>query len=245
MNLQYQIIGEFRRKLQKSWIVLGSIIILMLLLQTILGKYNGMIVDIWMWALLLVFPAWILLVLSGWWNKFPARLITKTASLSFTWLNIGYLVMLLLTIFLSQAAINQGEWSLQQYFQKSFLWLTPFNILLIIGMVILLYRKEMRKRPNAAIIESVAKERAQIAAKNKYIIEQQCLELMAQGELKQALNLLQEHSDQGSRNQVIMLRSQHTALVRELDLNLIDVEEGQIRLNKLTMAILNMSEELR
>ncbi|PSR08640.1 MAG: hypothetical protein DA408_18455 [Bacteroidetes bacterium] len=219
---------------------------LLLVLQSILGQYTGMVSDIWIWAALVLFPGWFLLLLSQWWNKFPARLVAVTTANGMTWLSVGYLLLLLLTILLSQMAINDRAWSLQRYFQYSYWWLWPFNALLIAGMLLLFYRKEVQKIPDAGVLKALAEKQAAKAADQGHLVRQQCLELLAEAQIPAALALLHEqfNSKEPEYNQVIVLQSQATLLRRNQDLNLIEPKEAQRQLNRLTMAVLNLAEQL-
>ncbi len=240
------LIGEFRRRLLLRWNILASLILLFLLLQSIFGQYDGIIADIWLWTAIVLLPAWILLQLSAWLNKFPAKLVPKGTARGTTWLHVAYLILVLLTIFLSQAAINASGGSLRGFFWQSLWWLGPLNGVVIASVVVLFYRKEMRQRPDAKMIENTAREHAEQAAGKGHVLQQQCLELVAEGQLEQALQLLAEHfsSEKDLRNQAVLLQSQHADLERERDMNLIDSEAAQLRLNRLAMAILNMIDRI-
>ena len=243
---QWLLIGEFRRRLLLRWNILGSIILLLLLLQSVFGQYTGMIADIWLWIGFVLLPGWVLLFLSAWLNKFPARLVPKSTARSMSWLHLAYLLLILLTILLSQAAIDISGGSLRTFFRQSIWWLGPLNGLLIAGVALVFYRKEMRKRPNAKIIQETALEQAKKAAGKGRVLQQQCLELVADGRLDEALQLLeaQVESEADIRNQVVLLRSQLAELQRERDLGLIQDDAAQLRLNRLAMATLNMSDSV-
>ena len=240
------LMGEFRGRLLKQWSILGAVLVLLLLLQSIFGQYNGMISFIWLWAALALLPAGGLLYGSCWLRKRPSRLFGRSLARNFIRLNTAYLVLLLLTVLLSQAAVGMNGWSTRKFFLESAWWVVPCNVFVILGMILVLYREHSRRQPSAAIIEEVARQKAHAAAEQGHPVQQQCLELVAEGQLLESLGLLQEYfaEQKTDLKEVVLLRGQYTELQRQQDLGLIEHNEAQRSLNRMAMAILNLTETI-
>gem|GEM_PF-3106424 len=122
---------------------IGAIILLVLVfLQTVLGRFEGVPLPAWVWVLFNLLPGILLLYLGIYLNINPAKIITLSAFRTVYWFTLTYLLLALGTILAEPFAMQYNDYTLPAYLQLSYTWLLPFNALLLIAYSILFFRKK-------------------------------------------------------------------------------------------------------
>ncbi|MCB0677758.1 MAG: hypothetical protein KDC32_01835 [Saprospiraceae bacterium] len=239
------LIGEARKGLRPWWMGLGGLLLLFIFLQTIFGQYSGIEGLAWGWTGLALLPGFVALFLSAALNRHPAKLIPADTYAALRSGSIAYLLLLLATVFFSQAAIDRLDLGLDAYLQRSLLWILPPNALLA-GLLSLLFftQKELR-RPSEGVIREVAKSRSEIAGAAGNVLARQCMELVANGDLAAALDLLEAHyrtnGPEAALHQIVLLKGQLATVEKEQQLNLTPPDEAQRSINRIALAILQLA----
>ena len=245
---KWLLVGETRKSLRRWWTVLGGILFVLIFLQTVFGQYHGIEALAWGWMAIGLFPGLALVHLSGWLNRNPAKLVAPDTVFALRTLSVAYLLMLLATIFFSQAAVDSMGLGLNAYLRKSLLWVLPSNLLVSTGLGLLFFFQKSLRSPNPRIIQEIARSRSELAAAKGHSLGRQCMELVAGDDLGKALELLWTHCTEKEAtddlNAVILLRNQFSRITSEQDLNLVSGEEAQRVVNRIAVGILNLASEL-
>jgi Effector-associated domain 11 len=239
---------DARSKLLKWWFWLCMPILVLVFIQTINGKYTGISGQIWLWVMLIVLPGALLLMVHTWLNRSPAKLIHPNAYKALLALEVLYLGTAFMSIIAAQAAVEQQEIGLDQYFSETYIYLGPLNALVVIGSLLFFYKKESLFRPNPAIIMETAGKKAFEAKKKGLTLRSSCYDAVANNDLVSAFAQMQTHfearKNQDALDGNILLKSRLNQLLKNRDLNLVEPEAAQITLNQITVAILSTIEEV-
>ena len=249
MNEQntWHLVADVRTGLLRRWIPLAAAILIMVLLQTVGGRYEEHSTTLlaWSWLALGVLPGTLMLYFSSWMNKYPAKLVAPSAYRSLRGIAIAHLVLMLITLLLLPIALQ--NMNTQDFLNLSLLWVVLGSAIVSAGFYLLFFRKESRLRPNALILKEVAQQEAEKARKAGSIERLQCLELVAANELGEALQLLRTslaHSPDDT-DQVVMLQARYKEVTERLNKGLLDESVAQLEINKITESLLNLTKLIK
>jgi hypothetical protein len=235
------LLADTRKKLLWLWLIFTAVIILLFLIQSITGKFEDIISTAWLWVFINLLPSLLLLFVAVLLNKNPSKVLlvnTFRAVYSSAW---AYLLLLLVTLLaLPFATINN---SIEGYLNQAYLWLMPFQLILIALFSLLYFRKENLLRPNAAIMQEYVNKKAEFAKRTGNNNQINAFNALINNDLNAVLILLKNNL-KDNKNDIIILQSQYTNWQKERDLNLTQSDDLQRALNRLTMAIINYIEEL-
>lgn len=240
------LLKDTRRMILRWWNPLMAIIVLLWLLQLLFGRYSeaeGVAIS---WIAVVILPGTILLLLGSWLNKYPEKIIPPGAYHSLKALIILYLSMALLTLLLIGLALRWTDLGHKEYLSTSLFWLAPVNVLVIIGIVVLFYRKETGFRPNTKIIQEVVQHEVQAAKNQEKIARSQCLELIANNNLEplfSKMNALFENKAD-LNDHLVLLQNRLNSLQREINLNTIEPAKAQISMNQIIISLINLTKEI-
>jgi len=240
------LLSDTRRKCLWIWMSMTVVVSLWTLIQTLTGLLSDMAVSVgWLWVFLNLFPGLIALFVSLLQNRYPAKIIPHAVHKGLYLGAMAYLALVMLTL-IAEPLATQGAWSLITYLEKSYLWLAPFHLLLLAGFSLTFYRKELIFLPNEKILQDLASQNAEKWKKKGNLLRSRCLEAIASGDLAAAFELVKEHLpiDDSRQVDVVMLQGEYTLLRQNIDLNLVAPDEAQRQLNRITMALLNIIEQL-
>jgi hypothetical protein len=236
------LLADTRKKLLWLWLIFSIITILLVLVQTIAGKYEDMLGTTWLWVFVNLLPSLLLLFVAVLLNKNPSKVLlinTFRAVYGSAW---AYLLLLLLTLLALPFAT--ANYSIEAYLKDAYLWLLPFQIILLVVFCLLYFRKETLFRPNAAIMEEYVSKKAEFAQRTGNDNQINAFNaLINDDDLSDVLTVLRTHLTD-SKNDIIVLQSQYVNWQKQRDLNLTPPDALQRDLNRLTMAIINYIEEL-
>jgi Effector-associated domain 11 len=249
MSEAWLLLSDARSKLLKWWCALSAPIFVIILWQMTIDKYIGIEKEILLWVALILLPGLILLILNIWLNLHPAKLINPKAEKILLGLVIFYLGMVMYAILVSQSKTEEAEIGFDQYFKSTYVYLLPINALVLTGIGLFFYKKEAIFRPNPKILTDTAGQEALSASKKGYLQRARCYELMANNKLKDALEMLKDYfqktADNDNFNATILLQGQLAGLTKDTEMQLVEPNAAQMRLNKIAMAILNFILEVK
>lgn len=240
----WKLVADARTGLLRQWLPLSTAILLLVILQTVLRRYEelGTTLLAWAWLMSGVLPGTLMLYFSSWLNKYPEKLIAPSAYRALKGIAIAHLVLMLLTLLLLPFGVR--TMATKTYLLLSFLWAVPGSLLVAGGLFLLFFKKESRLRPNAAILQNVAKKEADKARESGSVARLQCLDLVAGNELDKALAHLRNcfENSPGHTDQVVMLQSRHKKVTDQFGMGVLAETEAQLEINKITEALLNLSK---
>jgi len=211
--------------------------------QTLTGKLEDIEAQAWGWIFAHLLPVLGLLLAAVLWNKNPSKVLLRTTFLAVYLGALAYLLLVTLTLFaLPMATVN---WSIEAYLAKSYTWLMPFQVILLLVFALLYFRKEPLFRPNAAIMQQYVAKKAEFAQRTGNVLQRPAFDLLMreEGGLGAALDYLRDNLRQ-QENDIILLQGQHSEWVKQRDLNLLPPEVLQRELNRMTMAAIGYVEKL-
>ncbi len=236
------LLADTRKKLLWLWLIFTAIIILLFLIQSITGKFEDIMSTAWLWVFVNLLPSLLLLFVAVLLNKNPSKVLlinTFRTVYASAW---AYLLLLLLTLLALPFAT--ANYSIEAYLKDAYLWLIPFQLILIGVFSLLYFRKENLLRPNAAIMQEYVSKKAEFAKRTGNTNQNNAFnELINNNDLNGVLTVLKTNL-KDDKNDIIVLQSQYANWQKERDLNLTPPDELQRELNRLTIAIVNYIEEL-
>lgn len=244
---QWKLVADVRTNLMRRWLPLSATLLLILVAQTAGGRYEDKAITLlaWAWLGAGILPGTLLLYLSSWLNRYPAKLIAPGASRSLTGIVTIHLCLMLLTLLALPLAIS--SMALQEYLSLSFLWVATGSMLVTAGFFLLFFKKETKLHPNAQIILAVAETEAGKARQAGQLARLQCLELIAGNKLEQAFEYLKSsfHGNLESTDHAVLLQARFNNVTEKQRMGLLDNSEAQLEINKITEALLNLSKMIK
>lgn len=233
---------DTRKKLLWLWLIFTAIIVVLMFIQTINGKFEDIETNAWTWAFTNLLSPLLLLIVAILMNKNPSKVLLSATFRIIYMATLTYLLLVSLSLLaLPIATRNQ---SIEVYFNQSYLWLLPFQGIILIIFGILYFKKETYFRPNAAIMQEFMVKKAEFAQRNGRGLQTLAFNLLiAEQKMAEVLDFLKAHL-KGNMNDIILLQSQYMEWQHQRDLNLVSTEELQRTMNRLTLAVINYIEKL-
>lgn len=242
------LLADTRKNLLWLWLGFTAFIILLIFVQTLTGKFEGVEFIAWLWAFINLLPALTLLLIAVLLNKNASKVVLKTIFQAIFWACLVYLTFVLMTLVgLPIATLN---WSIEAYLGKSYQWLIPFQLILIVVFWLLYFKKEALFRPNPQILQEYISKKAEFAGRTKKITQQQAYDLLiADDKMPDLFEFLKTEFEKipgrnNEKNDILLLQSQYVNWQRNKDLNLAEADDLQRELNRITLAVINVIEKL-
>lgn len=235
------LLADTRKKLLWLWLGFTAVLVLLVFIQTLAGKYEAIEGQAWGWIFAQILPGLVLLATAVLLNKNASKIVMRATFWAVYFGALAYLLLVSITLLALPAATV--HWSIEEYFGQSYTWLLPFQAVLLILFGWLYFRKEMLFRPNAAILQQYVEKKAEFARRGANSIQMQAFEhLMAEGGLAATLDFLR--SRYPDNNDVLVLQNQLAGWKNQADLNLSSQEVLQRELNRMTLAAIAIIEKL-
>lgn len=236
------LLADTRKKLLWLWLGFTAVLVLLIFVQTLTGKFEDIEGKAWVWIFANLLPALLLLFAAVLLNKNPSKVLLQATFRAVYFGALTYLLLLTLTLFaLPAATVN---WSIEEYLTKSYTWLLPFQAVLLLAFAALYFRKEPLFRPNAAIMQQYVSKKAEFAQRTGNVSQVQAFELLVgDGGLGATLEHLRGHL-KTEESAIILLQNQHAEWQKQRDLNLLPPDALQRELNRLTMATVGFVEKI-
>ncbi len=243
----WKLLSDTRRACLRASIIGTGLVFLLVMAETVSGKLEGAVGEVWLWSLGLTLPALAMLWFGTATNRYPTKLVAPGAHVALVWGSFGFQFLAFLTLLLEPLA-TRGATSIVQFLTQSLWWLLPFELLLLLGFGLVFYRKDSVFKPNSVAILDFAKNKAADWGKKGNTMAQAVFRLVAENHLTEALAQLRERFEQNGDadgyQAAILFSGQFQTLSRERDLNTVEPAQAQIALNRITMGVLNLADNV-
>ena len=237
------ILSKTRKKCWIAWAVLAPVPLLLLLLMTLNGKFEGMLGEAWGWWAFTTLPALTVFLAATLLHRIPAKVIAPTAHTVLLTGSWAYLSLLLFTLLAVPFAERSGMVTLE-YLSISYCWLVPLHLLLAVGYFFAFWKKNQLRPPDAGILSEMAGSKA---GSNLPASQRTAYASLAAGDFGAVLAQLSaafEATSPSDLQDVVLLQSQHSELSRDEDLGLVEPDTAQRQRNRIAMALLNIVPRL-
>lgn len=236
------LLADTRKKLLWLWLGFTAVLILLVFVQTLAGKFEGIEGIAWVWAFVNLLPALLLLFAAVLLNKNPSKVLMRATFRTVYAGALAYLLLLTLTLFV--LPIATANWSIEEYLAKSHLWLLPFQAVLLLAFAALYFRKEPFFRPNAAIMQEYVSKKAEFAHRAGNASQMEAFALLISDDgVGATLQHLRSHL-KTEMNDIVVLQGQYVEWAKQRDLELLPPDALQRELNRLTMTTVGYVEKL-
>jgi Effector-associated domain 11 len=244
---KWRLLAESKNIILKWWYILSLVLIIFVLLQQVFGKIEGIELDIWQWVFVNILPCAVLLNAYIIVNKYSDKALHPKLHGIMVGGVIGFLGLVFLTFFLSQAAIESNDYSLDVYFKRSYMYLLPMNLFLAIGIILVFYTKKNFLKPaNEAIIE-IAKTKEKQALEKEKRNRKACLTHLIANNFEKTFETMKNiitPKDHNMMQHLVLMQSQYAQLIKDKELNIIEPDYAQATLNRLTISLIDLAEKI-
>jgi hypothetical protein len=236
------LLEDTRRKLLWLWLAGAVLAGLLTFVRTQTGMYEDMEAVAWSWYFTHILPTLLLLFVAVIGNRNPSKVVRRSTFFLLYAGGLSYLLLVALTLFGRPDTI-QGQ-SMEDYLRLSYSWLLPFQALLLALFGIFYFRKEPFFQPNAAIVQAYVGKKTEYAHRHGSLLQIQAFDTLIQPDgLARTLAMLAE-SPGTQKNDLILLQSQYANWTKGRDLNLAAPDQLQRELNRMTLAVIDIIENL-
>ncbi|HRI59565.1 MAG TPA: hypothetical protein PK228_07570, partial [Saprospiraceae bacterium] len=155
------LLADTRKKLLWLWLGFTAVLVLLIFVQTLTGKFEDIEGQAWAWVFVNLLPGLSLLFAAVLLNKNPSKVLLRATFRAVYFGALAYLLLLTVTLFALPVAT--ANWSIEEYLAKTYIWLLPFQAVLLISFTMMYFRKEPLFRPSAAIIQQYVSVKAEYA----------------------------------------------------------------------------------
>lgn len=236
------LLADIRKKFLWLWLTGAILSGLFIFSRTLTGANEGMETGAWLWYFINILPTLSLLFVAVIGNRNSSKVIKRsTFILLFTGV-VCYLLFLLVTLFGKPDTMR--DQSMEDYLHLSYVWLLPFQSLLLCLFGLLFFRKEAFFQPSAAIMQEYVGKKAEYARRIGSLLQAQAFETLIQPNgLGDTLAIL--HEGTGTTNKdIVLLKSQYANWKQSRDLNIAPPEQLQRELNRMTLAVIDYIDNL-
>ena len=236
-----------RRQTWRAWLLFMSLVLLLLIGQTVGGAWEGSVPRVWTWLLANLLPSLALLLAGLLIDRRPRAMIPAGAHAALVGSTAAYGALTLFSL-VSGSIFGPDELSAIDRLEQTYWWLLPIQAVLLGGYYLVFFRGETVFQPNEQLIRNAATKSASEAARKDRPVQEQCRNFTAAAQYELAFELMRSHFDPGSPvdlDTLLVLQSQYTLLMRERQEGLLDPAAAQIQLNRITAALLNLSEQIK
>ena len=236
------LLADTRKKLLWLWLGFTAVLITLVFVQTLSGKFEDIEGTAWAWAFINLLPNLTLLFVAVLLHKNPSKVLIRATFRIVYAGALAYLVLVTLTLFVLPVAT--ANWSIEEYLNKSYTWLLPFQCILLLTFSTLYFRKEALFLPNANIMQEYVSQKAEFAKRSGNASQVQAFNLLiSENGIEAVLEYLRNHLHSAT-NDIVVLQGQYTEWTQQRDLNLMPPDALQRELNRLTMAVVGYVETI-
>ncbi len=236
------LLADTRKKLLLLWLGFTAALVLLIFVQTLTGKMEGIEGVAWSWVFANLLPALLLLFAAVLLNKNPSKVLMRATFRAVYAGALAYLLLLTLTLFVLPVAT--ANWSIEEYLMKSYTWLLPFQAVLLLAFTVMYFRKEPLLRPDPDIMQQYVSKKAEFAQRSGNVSRVEAFNLLiSDNGVGATLNYLRDQIP-AAENDIVVLQGQYTEWTKQRDLNLMPPDALQRELNRLTMATVGYVEKL-
>ena len=240
------LIAESKKRCWRLWAIFSLLLLGLTLVQSISGKLLDMLSFSWLWLMLNLLPGLLMILIAHLKDQQSARVLPAKAHWAIWGSTLLYLLVLLITLLAEQLATSSTV-SMKVYRMNALLWLFPFQGVLLLGYILLYYRKKALFRLNQQAIVQAAGIQAKKWSEKENAMRESCFQLIAAGKVDEALTKFKQHVETtgiGDLNQVVLLESQLGQNQKNLRNNLISFDEGDRTRNRIIMALMDLINQV-
>jgi hypothetical protein len=142
-------LDEVRWKLARLWLLLGGCFVVVLIAQSVLGKYQGRVQNVWSWALPAIMPTLSLIITvlgaSAFEGNDDTAKIKKPFYRAVFWLSVAYLSLLVATVLVEPFTPYESLDESLELFNLSNFWLAPFQGFVASAIAVLFFTKKAKQ----------------------------------------------------------------------------------------------------
>ena len=232
------LLKDTKRNLLWLWLGFSIPVLLLVLIQTISGKFEGIEGTAWTWVAINLFPVLGLLLFGAIQNKYPGKPI-QIFIFRIIWITSFLFLLLLLMTLLGMTAGTANQ-SIESYLNQSYKWLLPFQILLIGIFFLLYFKKRSIFQVNEKILKNHIQSKANKAKQQANLPQQQAFDQLQAGNYTQLFDHLQNHFNDTSSDEhtaTVVFQSRYNKWKNDTDLDVVDKAEAQRSLNELVVSL--------
>ena len=244
---KWWLLSESKNRILKWWYSLSALLIVFVLIQQVTGIIEGIENKVWLWVFINILPCALLLNTYVFVNKYSDKAIHPNIHRALLGGSIAFFVLIFMTFFLSRAAIEMNEYGLGEYFMRSFKYLLPVNLLLLVSMsFVFLTQNNFLKPANEAVI-AIAKEKEILADQKAKYKRKECLAYIVANNFDSTFETMKRYfsgKDVEISNHLTLLQAQYSRIIEEKKLNTIEDDKAQTTLNRITIGLIDLAENI-
>ena len=240
------LLADTRKKLLWLWLIFTGIIIALFLFMTIVNTFEGVEITAWIWAFISLMPMLAMLFIGVFRNPNPSKVIKKSVFYLVFYGALGYLILTLATLLGLQAWLDaHTEGGIGDYFKQSYLWLLPFQILLLGGAWVLYFQKTKLIQPDEKILLEYAQKKAEYAQRFGNLAQQEAFDLLIDNKMPALFELMTlQLKGKPEQNDIVLLQGTYTRIKETHNYDTEDPAVLQRELNRISMALIDIIENL-
>lgn len=236
------LLADTRKKLLWLWLAGAACLGLLMFARTLTGMYEDMETAAWRWYFSHILPILLLLFVAVILNRNPSKVVKRSIFRLLYAGGLSYLLLVLITL-LGRPGILRGQ-SIEDYLRLSYGWLLPFQALLLLLFGLFYFRKDPFFQPNAAILQEYVGKKNEYAHRRGSLLQIQAFDTLIQPDgLGKTLAMLAA-SAAAPNNDLVLLQSQYANWTKSRDLELAASDQLQRELNRMTLAVIDIIENL-
>ncbi len=237
-------LADLRKKLLWLWITIAGLIIALFIFMTLVNTFEGVELAAWVWALGTLLPPLTLLFLDIILN--PFKVVKKSTFWLIYYCALSYLLLALATIVGMQAWLDtHTSQNIADYFQQSYLWILPFQGLLLVGFGILFFQHKKTIQASEKMPPNYIQQKAEYAHQFGNDRQQKAFDLLLNNDFNNLFEFLKIEYNEGTElSGILLLQSQYNAIQQKLDFNTADPTAMQIEHNRIFLALTSLIEKL-
>ena len=238
------LLADTRKKLLWLWLIFTVVIISLFLFMTVANTFENVEMAAWLWAFICLLPMLALLFFGVVRNPQPSKVIKRSTFQLVFYGALGYLILTLATLLALQAWLDaHTEGGIGDYFKQSYLWLLPFQALLLYGAWVLYFQKTQLLQANEKILLEYAQKKAQYAHRFGSLAQQEAFDLLVKNKMPALFELLKlQLPTYEEDNEVVLLESTYNRINETHNFDTEDPAVLQRELNRISLALIDIVE---
>lgn len=240
------LLADTRKKLLWLWITIAGLIIALFVFMTVVNTFEEVEVAAWIWALSTLLPPLTLLFIGIVINPHPSKVVKKSTFLLLFYCALSYLLLALATVLGMQAWLDaHTQQNIADYFQQSYFWIFPFQLLLLAGLGIIYFHNTKRIEVDEKIMLNYVQKKAEYAHRFSNNKQQTAFGLLIKNDFDNLFEYLKTEYDGGTElSGIVLLQVQYNDIQQKLEFNTTDPTQLQRELNRISMGLINLIEKL-
>lgn len=240
------LLADTRKKLLWLWIAFAGLIFALFLFMTVVNTFEDVEVVAWVWALGNLLLPLALLFIGVILNPHPSKVVKKSTFWLIYYSALSYLLLILITLIGMQAWLDSHtDQGIAAYFQQSYLWILPFQTLLLLGIWVLYFQNRRPIQADEKIVLGYAQKKAEYAHRFSNVKQQTAFDYLVQNDFTNLFEFLKTaFNGDSDQKEVILLQAQYNKMQETIAFNTDDPATVRRELNRVSMALIDIIEKL-